>query len=409
MGAGAEEGATSSWPEFRGPTGQGIADKAPRAWGLKEGVAWKVPVGPQGWSSPVISEGLIVLTGATGEGEGTRLHVMALDEKTGAEIWSKELFAPTAEELKAKHAKNSLASSTPVIRDGVVYVHFGHMGTAALKLNSGAELWRQKIVYKPMHGSASSPILVGDLMVFSADGDEDPVLMALHTDSGKVAWKTPRGHEVIRSYSFATPLVVDNKGRQEIVSPASGMVGGYEPKDGSLIWKVAYDEGFSVVPRPVAMDGMVYLSTSFMKPQLLAIKLDGQKGVVTDSNVAWVSKKHAPKTPSFVAAQGVLYVLDDTGAVTCFDGKSGEVKWRAKLAGNFSSSPILADGALYCLTEDGVCYVLEVSPEAGKVVFELDLEERLFASPAAVGGALYLRSETHLWKIVGSGAEGAGG
>jgi outer membrane protein assembly factor BamB len=351
----------------------------------------------------VISEGKIVLTGATGEGAETRLHVLAFDVATGKEIWTKELFSPTAEELGARHSKNSLASSTSVIREGVVYVHFGHMGTAALTLKSGAELWRQKVAYNPKHGGASSPILVGDLLVFSADGEEDPVLVALHTESGEVAWKTPRGHEVTQMFSFATPLVVENDGHQEIVSPASGMVGGYDPKDGSLIWKVAFKEGFSLVPRPVAMDGMVYFSTSFMKPQLLAIKLDGQKGDVTDSNVAWVSKKHAPKTPSFVATQGVLYVLDDTGAVTCFDGKSGEVNWREKLAGNFSSSPILAGGALYCLTEDGVCYVLEVSPEAGKVVFELDVEERLFASPAAVDGALYLRSETHLWKIVGSG------
>lgn len=389
------------WAQFRGPTAQGIAGKAPRSWGKESGVAWRVPLEPKGWSSPVISGSHIVMTGALGEGKNIRLCAFAVDVETGKTLWRKELFRPGADELAARHAKNSLASSTPVIRDGVVYVHFGHMGTAALALETGELRWKTKVDYKPMHGGASSPLLVGDRMVFSADGEENPTLVALDIKSGEVAWRTKRGHEVTRSFSFATPLLVENGGRIEIVSPASGMVGGYDPKDGALRWMVRYDEGFSVIPRPVAMDGVVYLSTSFMKPKLLAIKLDGQEGDVTNSHVLWESGKYGPKTPSFLAAEGVLYVLNDTGAVTCFDAKDGEVKWKEKLMGNFSSSPILAGGALYCLTEDGVCYVMEVSPAGGKLVLEIDIEERLFASPAVVDGVLYLRSETHLWKVTG--------
>ena len=360
-----------------------------------------MPIKQQGWSSPVISKGKIVMTGATGKDDETRLHVFALDAKTGDPAWSKELFAPTAGELKAKHAKNSLASSTPVIRDGIIYVHFGHMGTAALKLDSGEVIWKTKIEYKPMHGGASSPILAGDLMIFSADGDEDPMLMALQTKTGEVAWKTPRGHEVKRSYSFATPLLIDQDGQAVIVSPASGMVGGYDPENGKLLWKVSYDEGFSVVPRPTLMDGVIYISTSFMAPKLIAIDLKGAKGNVTDSHVLWKAKKHAPKTPSFIATDGVLYVLDDTGALNCFDGKTGDVKWKEKLLGNYSASPVLANGVLYCFTEDGVCYLMKVSPKGGELLMELDIEERILSSPAVVDGALYLRTETHLWKITG--------
>lgn len=389
------------WPEFRGPTGQGFAGAAPLKWSKKSGVAWRVPTKQQGWSSPVISKGKIVMTGATGKDDKTRLHVFALDAKTGAPAWSKELFAPTAGELEAKHAKNSLASSTPVIRDGIIYAHFGHMGTAALKLDSGEVIWKTKIEYKPMHGGASSPVLVDDLMIFSADGDEDPMLIALHTKSGEVAWKTPRGHDVKRSYSFATPLLIDQDGQSVLVSPASGMVGGYDPANGKLLWKVSYDEGFSVVPRPTLMDGVIYISTSFMAPKLIAITLKGAKGDVTDSHVLWKAKKHAPKTPSFIATDGVLYVLDDTGALNCFDGKTGEVKWKEKLLGNYSASPVLANGVLYCFTEDGVCYLMKVSPKGGELLMELDIEERILSSPAVVDGALYLRTETHLWKITG--------
>ena len=299
------------------------------------------------------------------------------------------------------HAKNTLASATPVIRDGVVYIHFGHMGTAAVSLESGKVLWKKKISYEPVHGGACSPILVGDLLVFSTDGREDPCLTALKAKDGELAWKAPRTEEVKRPFSFATPLLVKDKGRELIISPATGMVGAYDPKDGGEVWKVGWKEGWSVIPRPVEMDGMVYLSTGFQNPDALAIRLDGGEGDVTNSHVAWVAEKHISETPSFVALDGVVYVLGDSGEVTCFDGKSGEVRWKEKLIGNFSSSPTYADGALYCQTEDGVCYVLEVSPEAGKVVFELDMEERIFASPAVVNGCLLMRTEEKLWKIGG--------
>ena len=147
------------------------------------------------------------------------------------------------------------------------------------------------------------------------------------------------------------------------------------------------------------MDGLVYISTSFMKPQLIAIDPKGAKGEVSQSQVKWQEKKFAPKTPSFIAHDGVLYVLDDTGMVTCRDAGNGELKWREKLIGNFSASPVLAGKHLHCQTEDGVCYVMEVSPKGGKLIHEIDLEQRILASPAVVDGALYLRTESHLWKI----------
>ena len=286
----------------------------------------------------------------------THLEVIAVNLKNGDEVWRKRLFTPTDDELAAKHAKNSLASSTPNIREGIVYVHFGHMGTAAMKLKSGEVIWKTKVEYEPVHGAACSPILVGDKMVFGADGKTEPVLVALNTKNGEVAWMTPRTSEVKRTFSFCTPLLVKDGGRDIIVSPASGMVGGYDPKDGKEVWKVRFKEGWSLVPRPVVMDGIVYISTGFQTGVCIAIRLNGAKGDVTDTNVVWSVDKNIPETPSYVAVDGVLYVLSDGGRLTCFDGKSGEIKWKERLIGNFSSSPTLGDGVLYCQTEDGVCY-----------------------------------------------------
>lgn len=392
----------SEWPQFRGPTGQGLAAKAPSSWGIEKGVAWKVPVKEEGWSSPVISDGMVVLTGSTGSGDDLQLHAFAFDVKTGEQMWNKELFTPTQAERVSKHAKNSFASSTPLIHDGIVYAHFGHMGTAALKLTSGDILWKTKFSYKPMHGGASSLIMADGKLVFSADSEDKPMIVALLPESGEIAWKTPRTEDVNQKFSFSTPLLVDNNGRSEIISPASGMVGSYAPADGKQLWKLSYDVGFSVVPRPVVMDGTVFISSGFMKAKLLAINLKDADGDVTESHLDWSVKKFIPKTPSFIAKDGVLYVIDDTGSLSCLDAKNGETKWKKKLIGNFSASLVLAEDTLYCFTEDGVAYVVKASPESSEVVMELDLEQRILASPAVVDGALFIRTETHLWKVTGA-------
>ncbi len=396
-------GGTKDWPQFRGPTGQGVsfAENVPRKWGKLEGVAWKRKLPGKGWSSPVMSEGKVIMTISKNEGGKVTLGVVAIDAGSGKVLWEKDLFTPEEKVAKIRHAKNSLSSCTPVIADGVVYAHFAHMGTAALKLGSGEEIWRQKIDYQPVHGTGSSPIIVGGLVVFHADGDSDPTLVALDARTGKLKWRVQRNQKVRLTFSFSTPLEFKDErgGKTLILSQASGMVGAYDPADGKLVWKVTYGEGYSVVPRPVVANGMIYVATGFDRPHLLAIDPKGAKGDVTKSHVVWDEEKYVGKTPCFLAVHGNLYTLNDTGTVCCREGKSGKLLWKEKLTGNFSSSPVIVGHTMYCCTEDGVAYVLEVSGKGGKVLAEIDMEERIFASPAVVDGAVFIRAEEHLWKI----------
>jgi len=392
----------AEWPQFRGPDGQGKAPEAgPLKWGVEEGVAWKTEVPGSGWASPVIADGKLLLLSAVGD--DSRLVATAYNTADGKLLWEREVFKPTAAELLARHSKNSLASATPVLAGGVAYVHFGHMGTAALKLEDGEVLWRRKIAYKPVHGSGSSPVLADDKVILNIDGETDPMVVALDRASGEIVWQTKRDSAAGSKFSFSTPLLVDNGGRSEVVSPGSGMVGAYSPADGSLLWKVSYGEGFSVVPRPVVADGLVYVATGFMRPKLLAIRMAEAKGDVTASHVEWEAERQMPKTPSVIVDGGRILTVDDTGRMNSLDARTGEVKWSQWLQGNFSASPILAAGKwFYALTEDGVAYVVEISEDEGKIVHEVDMNERLFASPAIVDGALYLRSESALWKITGN-------
>ena len=395
--------ASAEWFQFRGPGGQGVsATKGiPLKWGLKKGVAWKKKIPGKGWSSPVIGEGKIVLTVSRQEGEKVSLGAIAIDVRSGEVVWSRDLFAPGAAEVRKRHSKNGLASATPYLKQGVAYVHFGHMGTAALRLSDGEVIWKQVVKYPPVHGTGSSPIVVDGKMIFNADGASDPMIVALDQKKGEMAWKTPREQEVKKTFSFGTPLVIEVEGRRQIISQASGKVSAYDPANGKEIWKVLYGEGYSVVPRPVYANEMLYVATGFDRSSLLAIRPKGAKGDVTGTHVVFKEDRYIPKTPSFVESGGYLYLVDDTGSLTCRDGKSGELQWREKIPGNFSSSPVLIDDKLYLATEDGVAYVAEVSPKGGKIVFELEMEERIFASPALIDGALFLRSEEHLWKIGG--------
>ena len=398
----AAEPSAPTWPQFRGPTGQGLADgPGPLKWSPKSGVAWKIPLPARGWSSPVIASGKVVLTGSRKDGDTTKLSAFALDVATGKKLWDVDLFTPAAEETAAMHGKNSLASPTSVIAEGIVYVHFGHMGSAALRLDDGGVIWKKQVSYKPTHGNGSSPVLVGDLLVVNADAEIDPTVIAFQKKDGSIAWRTPREQKVRSTFSFSTPLVVETNGRAEILSPGSGMIGAYAPDDGRLLWKVTYGEGYSVVPRPIVADGMAYVATGYNVPKLIAIRLGDATGDVTKTHLAWEVTRRMPKTPSMIATNRQVLVLDDTGTLSSLDAKSGKPVWDKKLPGNFSASPILAGKILYAVTEDGVCYVVEISPTAASIVFEIDMAERTLASPALLDGALYLRTDELLWKITG--------
>lgn len=385
--------AQTEWPEFRGPTGQGIslAKDVPVEWSATQNVAWSVEVPGRGWSSPVLAKGRLYLTSAVDDGGTITLRALCFDAKDGRVLWNSEVFKPEPEAAAKMHRKNSAASPTPIVTGDRLYVHFGHMGTAALDLE-GKVVWRQTaLAYPPVHGTGGSPALVEGKLVFSCDGQSDPFVAALDAATGELKWKTARNTTAKKPFSFSTPLAMKQNGKTVVVSPGSGFVGGYDLADGKELWRIPYGEGYSVVPRPVLANDLLYVSSSFDKPTLYAIKADG-------SNVAWTLPKGAPHTASTVAVGKELYLVSDAGIAACVDALSGEVQWSERLGGNFSASPVAAEGRLYFFNETGSCFVVEAS-RTYTVVAKNDLGEATLASPVAVDGALYVRSEKHLWRI----------
>ncbi len=401
--------AAQDWPEFRGPTGQGHATttKLPLEWSSTQNVAWKQPVPGRGWSSPSLAGGRLFLTSAVGEGGESKrsLRALCLDEPTGKILWDVALFDQDASAAPRIHGKNSHASPTPLVADGRVYVHFGHQGTACLDLN-GKVIWKNtELSYSPVHGNGGSPILVGNKLVFSCDGGNDPFIVALDKSTGKVIWKTPRVTTAKRTFSFSTPLLITVNGKQQIISPGSGAVCAFDPQSGKEIWRARYGEGYSVIPRPVLGHGMIFIGTGYDTPIVMAIRVDGT-GDVTDTHVAWTLKKGAPNTPSLLLVGAEVYMVSDGGIASCVDAKTGTVHWQERVGGNYSASPVFANGRIYFQNEEGIGVVVKAGKEFQKLASN-DLGERSLASYAVAEDAFYIRTEQHLYKVKADNAKTA--
>lgn len=395
-------GMAGDWPEFRGPTGQGHAEATglPVTWGPNQNVTWKVAVPGQGWSSPVVVGERVYLTSAVPKGTGRELTVLCLDATSGAPVWQEAVFQQADQDAPKIHQKNSHASPTLVHADGRLYAHFGHMGTACLEAASGKVVWQtQAHAYAPVHGNGGSPVLVDGRLVFSADGASEPTVIALDAATGSLSWKTPRVAAAKRKFSFCTPLVIEVNGERQIIAPGSGVAQALDPATGQERWRVTYDQGYSVVPRPVFADGLLYLCTGYDKPGLLAVRVEaGLSGDVTATHVAWRHDKFVPHNPSAVVANGELYLLADNGVLSCLDARTGRVHYQERCTGPASASILHAEGRLYLLDERGLGVVVKAGT-AFEVLAKNALDERCLASYAVVGSDLLLRSEGHLYRL----------
>jgi outer membrane protein assembly factor BamB len=392
---------SADWSQFRGPTQDGHAAEAklPIEWDKTKNVTWRKELPGNGWSSPVVANGKIYLTTAVpGAGKGDySLRALCLDSQSGNSLWDVEVFKEEGATAPRIHPKNSHASPTPIIEGELVYVHFGHMGTACLSTKDGARIWTQQTLkYNPVHGAGCSPLLVGDRLIFTIDSPDRQVIVALDKKTGKPVWQTPRNAGPKKAFSFCTPLLITVNGQPQLISPGSDVVMSLDPKTGTEIWRVKYS-GYSVVPRPVFSNGIVYFSTGYDSPVFYAVKVDG-KGDVTDTHVAWTSKKGAPRNASPLIVGGEVYLAADDGQVTCLDAKTGDVRWNERVGKAYSSSPIFAGGFIYLLDEEGTATVIKPGLSYEQVAV-IKMGERSLSSYGIDGNALLLRTEKALYRI----------
>jgi outer membrane protein assembly factor BamB len=403
------------WPQFRGPTGDGIATATnlPLSWSPTQNVAWKAPVPGRGRSSPVLQGDRIWLTTAIETGvrtfaegpdqmqqaERVVIQVVCLERATGGQVFQVELFA--VEKPAAVNLLNSYATPTPVVELGRLYCDFGTFGTACLDAATGRVLWKQQLPLDHHHGPGSSPVLYRDRLILVRDGRDQQYVTALDKQTGKTVWKTARPpiSTPIPEFrkSFSTPLVFEANGRVQMVVPGAQWLVAYEPETGKEIWRVDDGKGETVPPRPVYGRGLVYVSTGVMggRAQLWAVRVDGQ-GDVTPTRVAWKLTTQIGFMPSPLLVGQELYLLSDDGFVSCVDASSGETLGKFRAGGRYAASPVYAQGRIYCFSREGRTVVLRANRDL-TLLAENQLDGPVFASPALLGSAIYVRTDSHLY------------
>jgi len=377
-----------------------------------------MPVHGRAWASPVILGKQVWLSTATEDGK--QLFAVCLDRDTGKVIHDLKLF--DVEKPQFAHKFNTYASPTPVIEQGRVYVTFGSPGTACLDPETGKVLWeRRDFVCNHYRAAGSSPILHGNLLILHFDGSDHQFLAALDKNTGKTVWQVnrsidfkdlgpdgqPQAEGDFRK-AFSTPHIAWFNGQPVLISQGAKAVYGYEPATGKELWRVEERTCHSASTRPVVGQGLVFLPTGFSKAQLLAVR-PGANGTVIDANVetnssgsqlsvVWKSKRNVPNKPSLLVVGDLLFMIDDGGIASCLEAKTGAEIWRERVGGNYSASPLFAEGRIYCFSEEGKTTVLAADRQFKKLA-ENQLGDGFMASPAVSGQALFLRSRTHLYRI----------
>lgn len=423
----------SLWPEFRGPGGEGIAEaeNLPSEFGPDKNVKWKTDLPGRGWSSPVFDgkdlwlttakevfpteeERLKILEEAGEEAKtfkvrqvATRieLSILKLDFETGEIL--EEIPLDPVSNPQTIHTLNSFASPTPCLSGDKLFAHFGTFGTYCLDTKADKILWKRDIELEHGVGPGSSPIVYENLLILICDGIDRQFVTALDSATGETVWTTDRpemrAEKGDQKKSYNTPLVIrgtSGNGPDQLICMGAQWMVSYDPLTGKEIWRFDHGDGFSVVPRPVFSEkhGLLYFSTGFGKPVLVAIHTN-RTGDITDTDaVEWKEPKRIPAKPSPLLVGDEIYVISDGGIATCFNAANGEVQWNERIDGNYSASPLFADGKIFLASQEGTVSVLTPGTDFS-LLARNELGESIMASPIALGDSLIVRSASAIYRF----------
>jgi outer membrane protein assembly factor BamB len=422
------EGAANAahyWPQWRGPLGTGVAPHAdpPIEWSESKNIRWKVELPGKGHSTPAIWGERIFITTAVPSGDAlppkysgapgghdevpiTHRHkftVIAVERRNGKILWKRAV----REEFphQGGHHTASLASGSPVTDGERLFAFFGSWGLYCLDLK-GELLWETDLGQLDIlhgHGEGSSPALHGDTLVVNWDHEGESFVVALDKRTGQMRWKTPRQ----RASSWTTPVIVEHGGRAQVVISGSKRLCSYDLGTGKLIWEC---EGLSVenvVSSPVAGHGMVFTGSTYDRPGMLAIGLDGATGDISrTSHVVWRRRQGAPYVPSPLLYGDALYFhYHFQGSLSRVNARTGEDQpGLIRLPGiyNVYASPVAAAGRVYVTSRDGVTAVLRDGDQFA-LLAQNRLNDTFNASAALAGKDLLLRGEKYLYCLATAG------
>jgi len=395
--------ANEQWSQFRGHYGNGIikSTSAPINWSENTNIDWKTPIHDRGWSSPVIWNDQIWMTTATKD--GNKMYAICVNKLSGKIEHDLHVF-----DVKSPQAitnENTYASPTPVVEEGRVYVHFGTYGTACISTKDGQILWKRRDLncdHEIGAGPASSPFIYNNFLIFNVDGRDVQYVIALNKETGKTAWKTNRSVDfsdvqINQRKAYGTPFIIPRGNTNQMVSIGAKGVYSYDPENGKELWKAKH-RGWSIAPRPVYGEGLVFTMIDRDRPEMWAINPNGS-GDITETHIEWKETKRMPPRASPIIIKGLLFVVDRNGYISCIEAKTGKSIWQKRMKGRFSASPILANNLIYFFNEDTVCTIIKPTRELEIVTENKLSSDKLMATPAFDENSIYIRTENNLYKI----------
>ena len=395
--------ANEQWSQFRGHYGNGIikSTSAPINWSENTNIDWKTPIHDRGWSSPVIWNDQIWMTTATKD--GNKMYAICVNKLSGKIEHDIHVF-----DVKSPQAitnENTYASPTPVVEEGRVYVHFGTYGTACISTKDGQILWKRRDLncdHEIGAGPASSPFIYNNFLIFNVDGRDVQYVIALNKETGQTAWKTNRSVDfsdvqINQRKAYGTPFIIPRGNTNQMVSIGAKGVYSYDPENGKELWKAEH-RGWSIAPRPVYGEGLVFTMIDRDRPEMWAINPNGS-GDITETHIEWKETKRMPPRASPIFFKGLLFVVDRNGYISCIEAKTGKSIWQKRMKGRFSASPILANNLIYFFNEDTVCTIIKPTRELDIVTENKLSSDKLMATPAFDENSIYIRTENNLYKI----------
>jgi outer membrane protein assembly factor BamB len=379
----------ADWPQFRGPSGNGVSEEAgvPTTLDTNKDLAWKADLPGRGLSSPIIIGDRVFVTCCSGLKQ-QRLHVICFKASDGSKLWERQFWATGRTMCEEK---TSVAAPTPASDGKRIVAIFSSNDAVCLDLD-GNLIWLRGLGrdYPKANnslGMSSSLLIVGDVVVAQIESESEGYTAALDLNTGVNRWKIERP----RKANWTSPILLNSGGQELVVLLSTLGVAAVEPANGKVVWE--YTDGGSSIPSCAVSGGILFVPT---KRGLTAL----QPGVGGEKpKQLWQSSRLRAGTPSPIVLGDKVFVLNDTGILTCGDVATGERKWQLRLKGPFSATPVAVGHFLYCVSETGVAQVVDTDKPEGEVVSELELRETILSTPAISSGAIYFRSDGRIWKI----------
>lgn len=377
----------SDWRQFRGNDANSVAAGETLPTELSGStIAWKTPLPGRGLSGPIIVGDKVFVSCSSGYTQD-RLHVMCLDAAKGEKLWERQFNA-----LGRTQTHEKMSNATPTMAsDGErVFAFFSSNDLLCLSMD-GKLLWFRGLGSEFPNasnslGMSSSPIVIGTTVIVQVESDAESFACGVDTVSGETKWQIERP----RAANWTSPTMLPATGSQAALAllQSSKGIAAVDPDSGKIVWN--FEKGASTIPSATVDQGTVLIPSN----GLTVIKPEGE----TFAEV-WNAGNLGPSTPSPVVVDGIALVVNSSGVLNAGKAGSGDRLWQLRLRGPFSSTPIVANGHVYLFNEAGVAFVVKVTEEKGEIVSELDLGETILCSPGAANGAIFVRSDKHLFKL----------